>query len=60
MLVIHCPDALTNWQVLDHVGAIGSLIKTFAASARLRILPPPGSGTHFDIRVDELSTDNTP
>lgn len=54
-LVIHCPDSATNWRVLHHVLTLGEPMAQFSQDAKIRIDPPPGRGTPFEIRVDELS-----
>lgn len=55
MLVIACPDAATNWQVLHDVQSLGAPMAQFSQEARIRIYPPIGTGEPFEIRVDELS-----
>jgi hypothetical protein len=54
-LVIACPDPLTNWKVLHHIVKIGRKLEAFSDSAKIRVCPPTGTGTPFEIRVDELS-----
>lgn len=53
-LVIECPDTLMNWRVLKNLVKLGATLQQFA-SARIRVCPPPGPGTPFEMRVDELS-----
>jgi hypothetical protein len=53
-LVIVCPDRATNWQVLNHVVALGNLMALFSQDAKLRIYSTPGMVDCFEIRVDEL------
>ncbi|HEY9623713.1 MAG TPA: hypothetical protein V6C78_25370 [Crinalium sp.] len=55
-LVIDCPDASTNWDVLHSVVPLGQTLEQFSLSAKIRVCPPPGTGTPFEIRVDEIST----
>lgn len=55
MLVIHCPDPITNWRVLNRIGAIARLLAQFSPNAKIRVYPPPDTGGPFDMRVDEES-----
>lgn len=55
VLVIQCPDMMTNWRVLNNVTLLGKALQQFAPSAKIRICPPPELGTPFEIRVDEIS-----
>lgn len=54
-LVINCPDVATNWYILSNIVAIGSRLEQFSSSAKIRVCPPIGKGTPFEIRVDEIS-----
>jgi hypothetical protein len=54
-LVINCPDIATNWHILSNIVAIGSRLEQFSSSAKIRVCPPIGKGTPFEIRVDEIS-----
>ena len=55
MLVIHCPDHLSNWRVLSHLAAIAHHLAQFSPQAKIRVYPPFGTGGPFDMRVDERS-----
>lgn len=55
MLVIYCPDALHNWRVLGHMGALARTLADFSPQAKIRVFPPAGTGDPFDLRVDERS-----
>lgn len=55
MLVIVCPDRLTNWKVLNQVVTLGNLMAQFSQDAKLRIYATPEMIDLFEIRVDELS-----
>ncbi|MEO0536264.1 MAG: hypothetical protein AAF215_20620 [Cyanobacteria bacterium P01_A01_bin.123] len=55
LLVIHCPDSLTNWRVLNHMAAIAHPLAEFSPHAKIRVYPPSGEGAPFDMRVDERS-----
>ena len=54
-LVIECPDEITNWRVLKSLVKLGGVLKKLARNAKIRVEPPPGMGTAFEMRVDELS-----
>ncbi len=53
-LVIECPDELTNWRVLKSLVKLGGVLKKLAKNGKIRVYPP-GMGTPFEMRVDELS-----
>lgn len=55
MLVITCPDMTINWRVLNNIVSIGNQLAQFSGGAKVRICPPEGIGTPFEIRVDEIS-----
>lgn len=54
-LIIYCPDALINWRVLGHLGAIAERLAPFSDRSKIRVYPPSGKGDPFDMRVDERS-----
>lgn len=54
-LVITCQDVGLIWRVLHNIAALGTHLQRFSGLARIRICPPPSSGTPFELRVDELS-----
>jgi hypothetical protein len=53
ILVIHCPDNVTNWRVLNRIAQIAEPLAQFSALAKIRVYPPMGKGGPFDVRVDE-------
>ncbi|MEO0407621.1 MAG: hypothetical protein AAF289_09750 [Cyanobacteria bacterium P01_A01_bin.135] len=55
MLVVHCPDATTNWRVLNRVTKIADVLARFSKLAKVRVYPPSGTGDPFDMRVNERS-----
>lgn len=55
ILVIHCPDAITNWRVLNRIAEIADPLAQFSPLAKIRVFPPMGTGGPFDMRVDERS-----
>jgi hypothetical protein len=52
-LVIECPDDVTNWRLLKALVKLGGVLKKLAKNAKIRVYPP-GMGTAFEMRVDEL------
>lgn len=54
-LVIACPDLVTYWHIVSDIAQIGNKLEWFSSSAKIRICPPVGKGTPFEIRVNELS-----
>lgn len=55
LLVIHCPDVLTNWRMLNRMTQMAETLSQFSPMAKIRICPPTGEGDPFDMRVDERS-----
>ncbi len=49
------PDIATNWSILSNIVAIGSRLEQFFSSAKIRVCPPIGKATPFELRVDEIS-----
>lgn len=54
-LVIACPDLETYWYIVSDIEQIGSRLERSIGSAKIRVYPPVGTGTPFEIRVDEIS-----
>ncbi len=54
-LVIHCPDIVTYWHIVSNIVQLGMKLEPLAPSAKIRVNPPPGKGTSFEISVDEVS-----
>ena len=54
-LVIDPPDSTINWRLLKGLVKLGSVLKQLARDAKIRVYPPAGMGTPFEMRVDELS-----
>ncbi|OUL34611.1 hypothetical protein BV372_13315 [Nostoc sp. T09] len=55
VLVIECPDQVTNWRVLQKIVPMGTLLNQIVSSAKIRVCPPESQGIPFEMRVDELS-----
>ncbi|MFH7029123.1 MAG: hypothetical protein ACHBN1_27955 [Heteroscytonema crispum UTEX LB 1556] len=54
-LIIACPDVETYWYIVSNMSQLGNRLKRFANKAKIRVFPPPGNGTPFEMRVDEIS-----
>ena len=55
VLVIECPDGVTNWRILQKMVPMASLLNNIASSAKIRVCPPSNQGIPFEMRVNELS-----
>ncbi|AFY30633.1 hypothetical protein [Calothrix sp. PCC 7507] len=55
ILVIECPDQVTNWRVLQKIVSMGTLLGQIVSDAKIRVCPPESQGIPFEMRVDELS-----
>ncbi|MBD2163826.1 hypothetical protein H6G64_04260 [Calothrix sp. FACHB-156] len=55
VLVIECPDEVTNWRILQKIVPMGKLLYKIVSSAKIRVCPPESQGIPFEMRVDELS-----
>ncbi|MEB3293793.1 MAG: hypothetical protein VKJ24_11595 [Synechococcales bacterium] len=54
LLMIACPDRLTNWHILNQVVPLGTAVAELSQDAKLRIYPSFDRIDPFEIRVDEL------
>ena len=54
-LVIDCPDIVSYWHIVSNIAQIGNRLERFASSAKIRVYPPSGKGTPFEIGVNEIS-----
>ncbi|MBD2773900.1 hypothetical protein [Iningainema tapete] len=55
MLVIDTPDIVTYWHIVSNIPQIGNRLERFASSAKIRVYPPFGKGSPFEISVNEIS-----
>ncbi|MDZ7959584.1 MAG: hypothetical protein RMY34_17155 [Aulosira sp. DedQUE10] len=55
VLVIECPDDVTNWRILQKIVPMATLLYKIVNSAKIRVCPPDSQGIPFEMRVDELS-----
>ena len=55
VVVIECPDAVTNWRVLQKIVPMATILNPIVSSAKIRVCPPESQGIPFEMRVDELS-----
>ena len=54
-LEIRCPTTRYNWRVLNQIQAIAGGLARLSPQAKIKVYPPSGAGTPFDMRVDERS-----
>lgn len=52
-LVIQCPDATTNWRVLEKIVPIARLLEQFVIG-KICVYPPSNEAMPLEVRVDEL------
>ncbi|MGP1385334.1 MAG: hypothetical protein ACTS2F_17350 [Thainema sp.] len=55
MLIIHCPDPIRNWRILNRMAALAEPLAQFSTHAKIRVYPPLGMSAPFDMRVNERS-----
>ncbi|MBW4562314.1 MAG: hypothetical protein KME32_14410 [Mojavia pulchra JT2-VF2] len=55
VLVVECPDQVTNWRVLQKIVPMATLLGQMVSNAKIRVCPPESQGIPFEMRVDELS-----
>lgn len=56
MLVIDCPDIVSYWHIVSNIPQLGNRLERFSsANAKIRVYPPMGKGTPFEISVNEIS-----
>ncbi|BAY13799.1 hypothetical protein [Calothrix sp. NIES-2098] len=55
VLVIECPDPVTNWRVLQKIVPMATILNPIVSSAKIRVCPPESQGIPFEMRVDELA-----
>jgi hypothetical protein len=56
LLVVNCPNAAVNDDVVNAIASLGSTLGRFAQHAKVRVCPPPDLGTPLEIQVDEIVT----
>ncbi|MEL4897302.1 hypothetical protein [Crocosphaera sp. Alani8] len=52
-LVVICPNNSLNWQILQSIPLFADILKVLSNSAKIRIYPPPGTGTPMDVVVQD-------
>ncbi|MGK7938588.1 MAG: hypothetical protein AB4062_00215 [Crocosphaera sp.] len=50
-LVVICPNHGLNWRVLQSIPLLANSLQTLSNTAKIRIYPPPGTGTPMDVMV---------
>lgn len=55
VLVIECPDEITNWQILRKLVPMAKRLRQMSINGKIRIYPPTGEGMPFEMRLNELN-----
>lgn len=55
-LVINCPNAAINEDVVNAIASFGSTLGRFTQHAKIRVCPPPTLGNPLEIQVDAIVT----
>ena len=55
ILVIECPDQVSNWRILQKIVPMATWLNKFYSGAKIRICPPDSQGIPFEMRVDEIA-----
>ncbi|GAX37624.1 hypothetical protein [Nodularia sp. NIES-3585] len=55
MLIIDCPDIVSYWHIVSNIPQLGNRLERFTSNAKIRVYPPFGKGTPFEISVNEIS-----
>ncbi|MDM9580832.1 MULTISPECIES: hypothetical protein [unclassified Nostoc] len=54
-LIIDCPDLVSYWHIVSNIPQLGNRLERFASNGKIRVYPPFGKGTPFEISVNEIS-----
>ncbi len=52
-LILICPNQANNWHILCHLDEFIGYLKKWPGEAKIRIYPPPGTGSSMEIRVSD-------
>jgi hypothetical protein len=55
MLIIDCPDLVSYWHIVSNIPQLGNRLERFSKNAKIRVYPPFGKGSPFEIGVNEIS-----
>lgn len=55
MLIIDCPDLVSYWHIVSNIPQLGNRLERFSKNAKIRVYPPFGKGSPFEIAVHEIS-----
>jgi len=55
MLIIDCPDLVSYWHIVSNIPQLGNRLERFSKNAKIRVYPPFGKGSPFEIGVHEIS-----
>ncbi|HAC65648.1 MAG TPA: hypothetical protein DCF68_19480, partial [Cyanothece sp. UBA12306] len=50
-LIIICPNNGVNWHILRHLATFSDYLEQWPGLAKIRIYPPPGTGSVMEISV---------
>jgi hypothetical protein len=54
-LVIDCPDVVSFWHIVSNIPQFGNKLERFSTKGKIRVYPPTGKGTPFEIHIHEIS-----
>jgi hypothetical protein len=55
LLVVTCSDESIRWRVLNNVNPLGTTLRQFSRTAKIRVCPVEAEGTAIEIPVGEIS-----
>lgn len=55
MLIIDCPDIVSYWHIVSNIPQLGNRLERFTKNAKIRVYPPFGKGSPFEIGINEIS-----
>jgi hypothetical protein len=55
MLIIDCFDLVSYWHIVSNIPQLGNRLERFTSNAKIRVYPPFGKGTPFEISINEIS-----
>ncbi|CCQ69748.1 hypothetical protein CWATWH0402_3853 [Crocosphaera watsonii WH 0402] len=51
--MVICPNNSLNWQILKSLPLLADSLQMLSNTAKIRIYPPPGTGTPMDVMVED-------
>ncbi|MDK2409362.1 hypothetical protein QHH11_05985 [Aphanizomenon sp. PH219] len=55
MLIVDCPDIVAYWHIVSNIPQLGNRLERLTKNAKIRVYPPFGKGSPFEIGVTEIS-----